>query len=187
VGEIKSAWELAMEKAERLGKLSPDERSRQKEEEYRSIGQTLVEKYLAGLGLWQLEVELEKYSTDYREGVKAALISRLADALVLGDDERLERIIAGILTVAPDKRENVEAIRSQLTQLFEEYGEVEAEADREMEKSAKDILHQLRISGSAIGEVNPRVVPGCQLLLNALAKPHAETLEGLKKSLAELC
>jgi len=54
VGEIKSAWELAMEKAERLGKLSPDERSRQKEEEYRSIGQTLVEKYLAGLGLWQL-------------------------------------------------------------------------------------------------------------------------------------
>ena len=34
VGEIKSAWELAMEKVERLGKLSPGELKRQKEEKY---------------------------------------------------------------------------------------------------------------------------------------------------------
>ena len=38
MGEIKSAWEIAMEKAEKLGKLPPEELRRQKEEKYGENG-----------------------------------------------------------------------------------------------------------------------------------------------------
>ena len=54
MGEIKSAWEIAVERVEGLGKLSPEELRRQKEEEYALIGQVLADKYLGGLGFWQL-------------------------------------------------------------------------------------------------------------------------------------
>ena len=38
VGEIKSAWELAMEKVDKLGKFSPEELRQQKEDRCGSIG-----------------------------------------------------------------------------------------------------------------------------------------------------
>ena len=61
MGEIKSAWEIALEKVDKLGELSPEELKRQKEEKYALIGQALADKYLGGLDLWQLDVELDKY------------------------------------------------------------------------------------------------------------------------------
>ena len=72
MGEIKSAWELAMEKVEKLGKLSPEELRRQKEDKCGSIGQVLAEKYLSGSSLRELKTELDKQKGEERELVMAA-------------------------------------------------------------------------------------------------------------------
>ena len=66
LGEIKSAWEIAMEKVENLERLSPEDLRRKQEEEYALIGEVLANKYLGGLDQWQLGVELAKYSSDQR-------------------------------------------------------------------------------------------------------------------------
>ena len=46
MGDIRSSWEIAQEKADRLGDLSSEERNRQKEELYRNTAAVLVHQYL---------------------------------------------------------------------------------------------------------------------------------------------
>ena len=183
VGEIKSAWELAMEKVEKLGKLSPEELRRQKEEKYGSIGQGLAEKYLTGLALRDVRIELDKYKGEERELVRAALASKLIDAIELGDAERLSKVIEGISELKLKSREGLAGIRAEIEQLFGEYREAGQKKRREVETAARGVLHQLRISGSAIGSVNPEVVPEWKNELDKIALPYRERLDSLKARL----
>ena len=183
VGEIKSAWELAMEKVERLGRLSPEELGRQTEEKCESIGQVLADKYLGGLAAWQLDIELEKIGADDRDLVKRSLASKLIQAIELGNNDRLGRVMEGILALTQD-HEAVGEIGHAIEQLFDEYRPLEEQASREMEKAAGDVLHQLRISGSAIGAVSPEFMSDYRENLDTSAEPYREKLEGLKGKLA---
>jgi hypothetical protein len=183
VGEIKSAWELAMEKVEKLGKLSPEEVRRQKEEKYGSIGQGLAEKYLTGLALRDVRIELDKYKGEERELVRAALASKLIDAIELGDAERLSKVIEGISELNLKSREGLAGIRAEIEQLFAECREAEQKKRREVETAARGVLHQLRISGSAIGSVNPEVVPEWKNELDKIALPYRERLDDIKARL----
>jgi len=184
VGEIKSAWELAMEKVEKLGKLSPEELQRQKTEKFGSIGQGLAEKYLSGLTLRDLKLELDKHKGKERELVRAALASKLIDAIELGDAERLSKVIEAISELNLKSREGLAGIRAEIEQLFGEYREAEQKKRREVETAARGVLHQLRISGSAIGSVNPEVVPEWKSELDRIAQPYRERLGSLKAMLA---
>lgn len=183
MGEIKSAWELALEKVERLGTLSTEELKRQKEEKYGAIGQVLADKYLGGLALWQLKVETDKYNTEERGLVEQALVSKLIQAIELGNHERLLKVLEGVSTLGRRKAPIDEF--KEMEQLFEEYKAAKERGSREIEKSAKGILHQLRIAGSAIGAVRPEVIPEWQESLNALAQPYNERLVEVKKRLSD--
>ena len=185
MGEIKSAWELAMEKVERLGKLSPEELKRQKEEKYGSIGHVLADKYLGGLGLWQLQVELDKYSAEEKELVKQALTARLVQSIELGSYEGLICVIQGTLAVN-SVNSAVGDVEERIEQLFNEYEREKGEEIREMEKSAGEVLRQLGISGSAIRALDPKVLSLCQESLARLAQPYRERLEVLKEKLVDL-
>ena len=184
MGEIKSAWEIAMEKAEKLGKPSAEELRKQKEEKYALIGQVLADKYLGGLDLWQLEVELDKYSGEERALLRESVASKLAQAIDLGSYVGLGRIMEGISYLK--QGEEVGEIYEEIEQLFQEYEQAEQKEKEEMEKSAREILHQLRISGSAIGAVNPKAIGECQQELDRLAQPYRERLEPLKQRLIDL-
>ncbi|RLC97362.1 MAG: hypothetical protein DRI40_00450 [Chloroflexi bacterium] len=185
MGDIKSAWEIAMEKAERLGKLSPDERRRQREQEYSSIGRLLADKYLAGLALWQLEVELDKYTGEQRKLASSALLSRLADAIELGSPERLERALDGILALKQNEP-GVAGIKDEIVRLLREYRQEEDRGKREAEESAREVLSRLGISGSAVGSVRPETIPECKQSLDDLARPYEQRLGELKARLAGL-
>ena len=183
MGEIKSAWELAMEKVEKLGKLSPEEVRRQKTEKCGSIGQGLAEKYLTGLALRDVRIELDKYKGEERELVRAALASKLIDAIELGDAERLSKVIEGISELNLKSREGLASIRAEIEQLFAECREAEQKKRREVDAAARGVLHQLRISGSAIGSVNPEVVPEWKNELDKIALPYREKLGDIKARL----
>lgn len=185
MGDIKSAWEIAMEKAERLGKLSPDERRRQREQEYSSIGRLLADKYLAGLALWQLEVELDKYTGEQRKLASSALLSRLADAIELGSPEKLERALDGILALKQNEP-GVAGIKDEIVRLLREYRQEEDRGKREAEESAREVLSRLGISGSAVGSVRPETIPECKQSLDDLARPYEQRLGELKARLAGL-
>ena len=184
VGEIKSAWELAMEKVEKLGKLSPEGLQRQKTEKCGSIGQGLAERYLGGMPLRDLKLELDKHKGEERELVRAALASKLIDTIELGDAERLSKVIEGISELKLKSRDDLAGIKAEVEQLFGEYREAEQKKRREVDVAARGVLHQLRISGSAIGGVNPEVVPEWKNELDKIAQPYRERLDGMKARLA---
>lgn len=184
MGEIKSAWELAMEKVDRLGKLSPEELRRQKEDRSRTIGEGLAERYLAGTPLRDIKLDLDKSKGNDRGLVEAALASRLTGSIELGDTERLSKVLEGLSAIGPAGREGLPETRAEIEALFDEYREADQKRRREVETAAREVLHQLRISGSAIGSVNPDVVPEWQSELDRIARPYRERLDGIKARLA---
>jgi hypothetical protein len=184
VGEIKSAWELAMEKVDKLGKLSPEELRQQKEDKCRSVGWGLAEKYLSGSSLRDLKIEVDKQKDEERELVRVALASRLIDAIELGDAERLAKVVEAISDLKLKSEDGLPAARNEIEGIFAEYREAEQKKRREVETAARGVLHQLRISGSAIGSVNPEVVPEWKNELDKIAQPYRERLDDMKAKLA---
>lgn len=181
MGEIKSAWEIAQEKANKLGALSPEERKKQKDEKCRSIGKTLAEKYL-GLGdVRFLEIELGKYSGQDKDLISHAIIRRLVQAIDLNYSLKLEEISRGILALS--QSEATAQIMHKIKELFHEYGEVENRERQEIERAGREILHQLRISGTAISKINIRAKEEWLKRLNELARPFEERLSALKQEL----
>lgn len=184
MGEIKSAWELAMEKVDKLGKLSPEEMRRQKEDRCRSIGEGLAEKYLAGAPLRDLKLDLDKNKGEDRGLLEAAVALRLIASIDLGDAERVSRVFEGLSAVDTGSRETRPDIRAEIEALFGEYREADQKRRREVDTAARGVLHQLRISGSAIGSVNPEVVPEWKSELDRIARPFHVRLDDIKARLA---
>lgn len=156
MGEIKSAFEKALEKAERLEKLSPEEMRERKEEEYAPIGRALADRYLKhGYGEI-LGEEANEYSGEERDIVARAALSRLVEAMELGNYEITQRAMEGILALKG--KEKVGEVKAQMKSLFDEYKQAEKERYEEekgeTEGKERGLLHQLRISGSAVGEIN---------------------------------
>ena len=126
----------------------------------------------------------DKHKGEEGEFVKAALVSKLTDAIALGEAERLAKVVEGISELNPKSRDVLAGVRAEIEQLFGEYGEAEQKKRREVETGARAVLHQLRISGSAIGGVNPEVVPEWKNELDKIAQPYRERLDSMKARLA---
>ena len=83
-------------------------------------------------------------------------------------------------------QDRIKEIKGEAETLFQEFQEVEQKERRETEDSVRGILHQLRISGSAIADINPKVVPEWQQALDRFAEPYRIRLEELKERLRSL-
>ena len=181
MGEIKSAWEIAQEKADKLGELSPEEKKRQKEDRCRLIGKSLAEKYLSQHDIRLLEAELSKHSAHDKDAIRQAAIHRLIESIDLRYTLTLDKISQGILSLA--NTATVVETLGKIKELFQEYGETENREKQETEKAGREILHQLRISGSAIGQINIRANKEWQEKLSSLAHPFEARLSNLKQEL----
>ncbi|MFC2039434.1 hypothetical protein ACFLST_01435 [Chloroflexota bacterium] len=154
--EMRSAFEKALERAERLGKLSPEEIRKGKEEKYIPVGQSLADRYLRHGYVQFLEEEVNRYSDDEKDMVRKAALSRLVDAIDLRDHEASGTAMAGILVLGGEQM--VGEIRQEIVDLLAAYGKAEKakyeEQKGEVERRERELLHKLRISGSAVGEIN---------------------------------
>ena len=181
VGEIKSAWEIAQEKASKLGKLSPEEREVQRQGRCRLIGKSLAEKYLSQHDIGLFETELEKHSTQDKGLISEAAMHRLTEAIDLRYAPALDKIGRGILVLADTT--TTKATLEKIKELFQEYEESENRERQEIDKAGREMLHQLRISGSAISGINIRAREEWQKKLNQLVNPFEERLKYLKNEL----
>lgn len=181
MGELKSAWEIAMEKAEKLGRLSPEELQMHNQERYALVGRALAEKYLAGLDARRLDLELDKYNGEEKATVSQVVLSRLIEAIELGNYERLKKIAEAIFLLKQDSkaREMEETIKG----LFDEYVEAEQEQEAEIERRGREILRQLGISGGAIAAINPRTRDEWQQSLDGITQAFHEKLNQLNQEL----
>ena len=181
MSNMKSTLEIAMEKADRLGKASPEELRRQQEEKLSLIAGTLAEKLLSGLDLSHWEMELGKYPVAERDSIIHKIIPFLVKAIDLEDYEKSRNSLAGISRLR--KGEVEQGIQEQLERLFEEYGEAQAALKGELEEQAWEKLRQIGISGKAIKEIDPLADPEGRQGLKKLIPHFDERLNKLKQEL----
>lgn len=189
MSEMKSAFEKALERADKLGKLSPEEMRERKEEEYATIGRAIADRYLGHGHTGILEEEATRYGRDEKGIVIGAAVSRLAEAIALESDEVTEKAMAGMLTLRGE--EEIARITERVGSLLSEYREAKRqkyeEEKEDIERRERELLHQLRISGSAVGEINLRASEAWERVSQELLSRFDERLKELKQQLLGLC
>ena len=83
MSDLKSAREVAQEKANKLGKLSPQEMQQQREQECGQIGNAIAQKYLDMPEPPGLATELNNYPRKERDLIERAILNRLLQAMDL--------------------------------------------------------------------------------------------------------
>jgi hypothetical protein len=126
MAEIKSALELALEKAERIGKASPQE---MQEVKWQEQARHLAADFLRGK--IELEPELRKLPPDAQPGlakyIKEVLLRNITlprEGLV---DDANKRAQAGMLQVARDKKAT-QRVLQEIVQIFSSYEQVRQNA-----------------------------------------------------------
>ena len=188
MSEMKSALEKALERAEKLGKLSPEEMRQRKEAEYAPIGRALAERYLGHGQKRVFKEEVNRYSGEEKGIVLRAALLRLEEAIDLENDELTEMAMAGMLVLK--QKGKIGEINEEIRSLLREYREAEKqkyEGEKErIEKGEKELLHQLRISGSAVGEINLKANEAWASISQELYSRFNERLVDLKGELLSL-
>lgn len=181
MGEIKSAWQIAQEKAKKLGELSAEEIRKHKEERTSSIGKFLAEKYLVNPNPQELAEAVNNYKGEEGGLIRRAIFTQLVEAIELGKEAKLRDIGKGISVLLEGEQatESLEGIE----ELFREYNQMEQGVWQQIDRAGREILHQLRISGTAIGEINPQAKEEWRRTLSSFAQPFEERLKGLKEEL----
>lgn len=155
MGEIKSALEIALQKAEKLGKLSPDELKAKKEEESRSFGQALAKRYLnePHYSLSELEIALSKTGEEIRTIATQAFLADIIKAISLDNYRKPLEALRALR-----KDEHTKQVCQAIENLSLEYQQTKENTGKELQenltRARKRELRELGITGSAISGVN---------------------------------
>ncbi|MCK4353650.1 MAG: hypothetical protein KAW83_00215 [Dehalococcoidia bacterium] len=181
MSELKDAWEIAREKANKLGKLSPQEMQQQREQEYRQVGKGIAQRYLDNPEPLNLPIELDSRPTEGRGFTVRTITGYLAQAMDLESHSRLEKIIQGIAAIEPRLQPVIEQIR----ELAQEHEQTLRMTRQAIENKGREALHQLRISGTAVRAINTEAVPEWQQNWRKLTEPFLPKLDNLKRELTK--
>ena len=182
MGELKSAWEIAQERANRLGKLSAEEEEQQARQRCDQIGQVLAQKWLDSSQQLDISAELKKHKEAERNIIKQAIIEHLAEAIELTatqDISRMKKAIEGIGSLGPELLPKAE----EMGKLVQEYEEAEQKIRQELESNYGETLHKLRISGTAVDAINIEATPEWQPARQELLEVFIPRLNDLRQGL----
>lgn len=176
--KIKSAFELAMEKAQKLGDLSDEERQRLKDEELREAGDALAKRFLNGLPFRDVELELAKHKEDERSTISNHILSHILKKIDISPDSLADKVLTAVEYLSGNS-EAVQKIKS----LQQEYARVLEKNRREnleaLESVKRKELKQIGISGSAVVPVAD-TSPEWRRILQDLASSYQEKFSELK-------
>ena len=182
MGELKSAWEIAQERANRLGKLSAEEEKQQARQRYHQIGQALAQKWLDSSQQLDISAELNKHKEEERIIIKQAIIEHLAETIeftATQDINIMRKVIEGISSLGPELQPKAE----EIGKIVQEYEAAEQKIRQELESNYRENLHQLRISGTAVDAINIEATPEWQLARQELVEAFTPRLNDLRQGL----
>jgi len=182
MSEMKSAWELAQERANRLGKLSDQEKEEQERQTYRQIGQALAQKLVDGPQGLDVIAELSKHEEKGKDTIGQAMTEHLVEAIELTATKGVDNVKVIIGTISSLKPE-LQPRAEEVSQLIQEYQLAEQKIRQELESQTRETLHQMRISGTAVGAINLEDDPQWQLARQRLAESFTPRLNALKQAL----
>lgn len=182
MSELKSAWEVAQERAAKLGKLSAEEKEKQETQAYCQIGHTLAQRWLDGVPEWNLTAELDKQDEQKKEIVRRAIIKRLAETIDITtapNRDKTKKVLEAISALEPVAKPKAE----EITSLLQQCEEAEQKIRRELEIARRQALHKLRISGTAVDTADVESDRQWQSTHQKLVEAFAPRLNDLKRGL----
>ncbi len=149
MAEIKSAFELAMERSQKIV-ISDEEREKFKQKEILQKAMSLFHRYREGLiSLNEILKEIERMEGGTKALVKERLLSQWVDALSLDDDQ--ERLLMGIESL---KGQSLGEVREKFHHILTQYRQEREKAKDRIGAHLTEALRKEGIYGSA---VDPRV------------------------------
>ena len=192
MGELKSAFERAMEKAGKLGSLSSEEMKKQEEQRLSTVGRAIADKYLNHGHAQVLKDDIEKFRADEKDVVSRGARLGLAESISFDKGvtaEALDRVADGLAALATGKPDAIEELIGKVKGLLEE---MEAELDKtysneygRLEGERRVLLQGLGISGSAVAGVNVEGNSAWEQIENELRSRYNANLEPLKVKLSQ--
>jgi hypothetical protein len=181
-GKVKSALEIALEKAQKLGGISSDEKQKLKDAKVESVGLALSKRYLKGLPVRDVEMELVKYQEN-RQTIVTHLLFYLADEIDMSDPEGAQRILEAIKHFAGASA--AEKIGSLLNRYRSAMEQAWQKNQRMLGAAKRRELAKMGISGSAI---KPAIEDSPEWLetKQQLHSDYQKRLEDIKSSLQAL-
>jgi hypothetical protein len=142
MGEMKSAWEKAKEKVEKLGNLTEEEI---KQFECVPVGNKLAAKYLQDTG-YNLDAELTKYKgTGLRKYIAQGAQEIFMHNIILPQNERdkqiIQRSMAGLRIVKENKNQ-LETILDRITNLLNYYEQARQQTYTQFKKGFEARLQE---------------------------------------------
>ena len=192
MGEMKSAYERAMERAGKLGSLSPEEMKKQEEERLLTVGRAIADKYLTHGHTQVFKDDVEKFRADEKDVVSRGARLGLVGSISFDRGvtlEALDRVADGLAALATGKPDAIEELIGRAKGLLEE---MEAELDKtysneygRLEGERRMLLQGLGISGSAVAGVNVEGSSAWEQIENELRSRYNANLELLKVKLSQ--
>jgi len=143
MSEMKSAWEKAMEKAEKLGKPSPEELKRL---EHIPTGNMLAAQYLQNDN-YNLDAELTKYKGS---GVRNYIIEGIQEILLrnitLPHDEHSRKIIARAMEgikIIKENTKQLDVIYDRINNLMDYYTQARQQAFTQFKQNFESKLQEM--------------------------------------------
>jgi hypothetical protein len=180
--ELKSAWEIAEQRASRLGRLSAEEQKQQERDRCRQIGRVLAGKWLDVSEKLNLPAELGRHGPEEQALMKHAVIEHLVEAIepsAPGNVDRVTRAIDGIQSLAPELQPEMDEMRG----LLHEYEGAERKARQEIESGFRETLHRMRIAGTAVAGINIEATEEWQAARQRLVEAFTPRFSEVKRTL----
>ena len=142
MGEMKSAWQIAMEKADKLGKVSPDELNSIK---YVPEGNRIASQFLQDEKT-DLLSELAKFPADdaarfIKKGIDEILVRNITLPRNDEDIRKTNRAMAGLRLIKEDKKQ-IESILGLVNTLVNQYQAALQQTYAEFKKKAEVTIQQ---------------------------------------------
>lgn len=154
--EMKSAMERALERAERMGKLSQEEMRQQQESRYVPIGEAIAQRFFEHGYTSILVEQLDKLDAAGKEIATRSALTTLINSIDIENKELTERAFDGIIGLR-DSKDSV-ILGNHVMTLFGQYEWEKKlwyeENSEEIGKEVKEHLARSGISGSAVAEIN---------------------------------
>lgn len=154
--EMKSALERALERADRMGKLSPEEMQRQNEARYIPAGEAIVQRFFEHGHISILAEQLDKLENEGKAIAARSALSTLIESIDLDNRDMTERALEGINGL--ERSDHIGRISEDMVDLFGQYAwqnklwyEENAE---DAGKEVKERMASAGISGNAVAGIN---------------------------------
>ena len=197
MGEMKSAFEIAMEKVARMGEATEEDKLRW---EHISVGEKLASRYLEGKV--SLMAEIGKYRGKEKEyvleGFEGVLVAGIG---MLKDDEvkrQNKKIMEGVKAIKNDKVA-VENIFSRMRVLFEHdleqgdkerenaYNSIKAGFERQLKQAAIQKYGKMAAENMEVyAESHPQFMDEVRRVIARIESGYISRLDSLKKALKDI-